>query len=227
MRVKAITPMHVGAEEIERRQRRYDRLAPAGMTITLFDLPASDGTPVALETADDIRASETLVIEAAMETDPAQFDAILPDCVLDPGVPELDRRSPLPVLGITRLAAGLLASLGRRFAAVTRNKAIGEEFEAVIARYGLSSLFTGVEVLGLSVTDIANDAIWNAAVAKAAATVTQSGAATILNGCSAVEVTESTTGVSIVDPTALALSLAGHANARGLLSTSERGLPTV
>src|SRR5690606_23971595 len=101
MRVKAITPMHVGAEEIERRQRRYDRLAPAGMTITLFDLPASDGTPVALETADDIRASESLVIEAALATDPAQFDAILPDCVLDPGVPELDRRSPLPVLGIT------------------------------------------------------------------------------------------------------------------------------
>lgn len=217
MRVKAITPMRVGADEIARRQKRYDRLAPDGMSITLFDLPASPATPTALDTDDDIRASERLVIEAALDTDPARFDAILPDCVLDPGVPELDRRSPLPVLGITRLAAGLLASLGRPFGAVTRNEAIGREFAAVVARYGLVC-FTGVEVLGLSVADISDDALWSAAVADVAAASARAGVSTILNGCSAVELTETATAVSIVDPTALALQLAGLASARGYLS---------
>jgi hypothetical protein len=140
-------------------------------------------------------------------------------------VPELDRRSPLPVLGITRLAAGLLASLGRPFAAVTRNEAIGREFAAVIARYGLSH-FAGVEVLGLSVADIADDVVWSAAVADVAAASARAGVTTILNGCSAVELTVTATAVSIVDPTALALELAGLAAARGYLSPGKHPLRT-
>lgn len=226
MRIKAITPMRVGAEEIDRRQERYDRLAPAGMSVTLFDLPAGPDTPTALDTDDDIRASERLVVEAALDTDPTRFDAILPDCVLDPGVPELDQRSPLPVLGITRLAAGLLASLGRPFAAVTRNEAIGRELAAVIARYGLAH-FAGVEVLGLSVTAIADDVVWSAAVADVAAASARAGVATILNGCSAVELTGTATAVPIVDPTALALQLVGLAATRGYLPTVQRPLRTV
>lgn len=225
MRIKAITPMRVGADELDRRQQRYDRLAPAGMSITLFDLPAGPDTPTALDTDDDIRASERLVVEAALDTDPAQFDAILPDCVLDPGVPELDQRSPLPILGITRLAAGLLASLGRPFAAVTRNEAIGRELAAVIARYGLAN-FAGVDVLGLSVTAIADDAVWNAALADVVGVRAQAGVTTIFNGCSAVELSGTGTGVSIVDPTALALQLAGLAATRGYLSAVVRPLRT-
>src|SRR5690606_35784954 len=131
--------------------------------------------------------------------------------------PDLDLRSPLPVLGITRLAAGFLASLGRPFGAVTRNSAIGAELADVIARYGLASSFTGDEVLGLSVADITNDAVGSGAVAKAPAPIGPAGAVTVLNGCSAVEVREGATGLSIVDPAALALTLAGRAGSKGYL----------
>lgn len=216
MRIKAITPMHVGADELRRRQERYDRLGGPGLTITLFDLPDDPGTPRALETADDIRVSERLVIEEALRTDPREFDAVMPDCVLDPGVPELDRRSAVPVLGITRLAAGLLASLGRPFAAVTRNEAIGAELRAVIERYGLGWALQDVAVLGLRVTDISDEARWSAAVATAATRLT--GAAVIVNGCSAVEVADVGTGVPLVDPTALALDLIRLAATRGYLA---------
>jgi len=221
MRITAITPMHVGAAEVARRQARYDRLAPQGLAISVVDLPDRSDTPRALETADDIRASERLVVEVARQTDPATADAIMPDCVLDPGLPELERDSPLLVLGITRLVVGLLGSLGRRFAAVTRNDAIGAELAAVIGRYGWADAFSGVAVLGLSVADITDEARWNQAVTRAAnESAPLKSAAVIVNGCSAVEVNDVGTGVPLVDPTALALRLASIAG--GLLSTGER-----
>jgi hypothetical protein len=38
MRVYSVTPIHVGPEELARRQARYDALAPDGLTVTLTDL---------------------------------------------------------------------------------------------------------------------------------------------------------------------------------------------
>jgi Asp/Glu/hydantoin racemase len=218
MRIKAITPMYVGDEELRRRQQRYDRLCPTGLRITLVDLPDDPRTPRALDTADDIRASERLVVAEARRTDPREFDAVMPDCVLDPGVPELDEHCPVPVLGITRLATGLLASLGRPFAAVARNEAIAAELRAVIERYGLGWALQEVAVLGLRVTDISDEARWSAAVAAVAPRL--SGAAAIVNGCSAVEVDDVGTGAPLVDPTALALDLASLAAVRGLVKPS-------
>ena len=54
MRVLAITPIHVGPEELARRQRRYDRLAPEGMSVTVVDLPIQ--APTALGTDADVEA---------------------------------------------------------------------------------------------------------------------------------------------------------------------------
>ena len=40
---------------------------------------------------------------------PAGFDALLPDCVLDPGVADLADTLPVPVFGLLRLSLGLMA----------------------------------------------------------------------------------------------------------------------
>jgi Asp/Glu/hydantoin racemase len=217
LRLRAITPIHVDDAELERRQARYTALAPASVHVHLDNLPANSEVPRQLDTADAIAASDALVVEASRRTDPAEFDAVLPDCVLDPGLDRLREEGfPLPVIGITELAATAAAAVGGRLAAVARNTAIADELERRIWQYGLGSRFAGVHVLGLSFADIADDARWNAALDAAAKHFAGSGVTAILNGCSAVEVRVGT-GVPVFDPTRAALTLLGAAHASRLV----------
>lgn len=208
MRIRSMTPIRVSPEELQRRQARYDRILPEGWSLTLENMPSSDQSPDQLGTPQQIRDSEGVVLAAASGSDTDRFDAFLPDCVLDPAVPELDTAAGVAVLGITRTTAHFLAALGRRFGVITRNDVIGDEYRAVIERYGLADCFDDVYVLGLSVEDIANDALWNESIERVALEAAGRGTTILINGCSAVEVTVAGGSVRIVDPTALAFRVA-------------------
>lgn len=199
MRIHAVTPIHVDSDELARRQERYDALCPPGVSVELHDI--GPDAPRALNTADEVRESERRVV-AALRAAPPGYDALLPDCVLDPGVGQLSGE--LPVVGILRLSLGWQVLTGRRTGAVARNEAIADELAAKVAEYGWAGSFTGVRVLDLDVEAIADARRWNDAVGGALATLEEDGAAAVINGCSAVEV-PARPGLPVVDPTALAL----------------------
>lgn len=204
MHLLAITPIHVEADELARRQRRYDRLAPAGVAITLEDVGEGSEVPRALETADDIAASESVLVERFRGVDPGAFDAFLPDCVLDPVV-DADVSLDRPVFGIARLTAHFLAGFGSRIGAVARNPAIAAELDRKLKSYGLAPA-RPTDVLGLSVDDIADDAAWGAAVERA---VTSMPCDHVINACSAVDIVADGRGPVLVDPTWTALQMIG------------------
>jgi Asp/Glu/hydantoin racemase len=216
MRIKSITPIRVTPAELLRRQTRYADLAPPPLTIEVVNLPDGDGVPRRLETPADIEASDRLVAEEIHRTDPAEHDAVMPDCVLDPGVLTAEEDAPVPVHGILRTSASFLSSLGESYAAVTRNAPIGDELAACISRYGLGLRFTGVAVLDLSFEDIEDDVTWNAAIDRVRDQFAGAGVRTLLNGCSAVDVHPREDGTAVVDPTRLALELLGVAAGSGL-----------
>lgn len=203
MKIRAVTPIHVDDAELERRRQRYQRLAPPGVAVELSDLGNGHDVPRALETDEDVRRSESLVVEALLATDPALFDAFLPDCVLDPGA---GAAGPVPVLGLLRLSSHLLGATGRPFAAVARNQAIADELGSRLALYGLGEACPQVRVLGLSVDDIDDETTWAASVAGA---VLDLEVGAVLNGCSAVDVTPDGSGPRVLDPTATALQVLG------------------
>jgi len=217
MRIRAFTPIHVGVEELQRRQERYNRLCPEGIQVELEDLPDTLQTPRELASPVQLRASENIGIELGSKTDPFTYDALLPDCVLDPGVEELDKITTVPVLAITRLSGHFLAATGTHFGVLTRNSTIANEYRATIDRYGLSSTFVGAYVLDLDVADISDTEKWNAAVARAAKEAKAAGITVLLNGCSAVETTVSTPWVKLIDPTALALKTIKYSISEHLL----------
>ena len=203
MRIRAITPITVSDDELERRRSRYHRLSPAGVLVELENL--RDG-PRQLETVEDVERSDRLVLDTASSTDPQRYDLVLPDCVLDPGV-RSGKETPVPVVGILALSAAYLAALGRRFSAVTRNQAIGDELVRRIGIYGLQDNFAGLDVLELDFAAISDEARWHDALRPARTEMAARGVDTIINGCSAVEVPGGGDGAALIDPTRLALAL--------------------
>lgn len=210
--VRAITPIVVSDEEVRRRQARYDELAPPGVRIVLQNLPEG---PRHLDAASACRDSEGLVVRALLATDPARFDAVLADCVLDPGLEVLERQAPVPAFGMLKLSASTLAASGARFGAVARNRAIADELEERVYALGYGAAFDRVAVLDLSLEDIADTSRWDAAITRVAPKFEERGTRVLLNGCSAVEVVPRDGGLAVVDPTALALSILGLLQARG------------
>jgi Asp/Glu/hydantoin racemase len=227
MRIKAITPIRVSDEELGRRQERYDRLSPPGIEVVLVNLPDSPDVPRALERDDDLVDSDRFVAEEAMRTDLSEFDAILPDCVLDPGLPAIARDGRIPVYGILKLSAGLLHALDLPFVAVARNRIIAGELERCLDRYGLTDGFSGVHLLDLTFDDIADDTKWNDALTGVRDDLARGSIHTILNGCSAVEVKDDDHPVSVFDPTRLALRLIAVGIDHGLLTEARLGLASV
>lgn len=202
MRLLAITPIRVSDDELARRQRRYDRLAPAGVLVRLENLGDGPSVPHALNDADDIVASERALLERFAAVETTDVDGFLPDCVLDPVV-EHSERFAVPVYGIGRLTAHFLAGLGATFGSVARNHAIATELDHKLASYGPSPR-PRTAALDLSVEDIADDAVWADAVAR---TVRGLDSEYVINACSAVDLQVGPTGPTIVDPTHTALRL--------------------
>ena len=205
MRALAVTPIHLPPEEIRRRQARYDRLAPPGLSVELRDVgPAAPGT---LDDEASIRASEGEVA-AALAAAGDGWDLAFPDCVLDPAVP--DGPAPdqgVPVNGLLKLTSLHLAAMNVRFAAVVRNEAIGAELGRRLKAYGLDEYTAGIAVLELPFDAVADAAAWNAALGAAVDALAAAGATAVINGCSAVDVREDRLAARVVDPTELALQL--------------------
>jgi Asp/Glu/hydantoin racemase len=208
MRILAITPIRVTDDELVRRQERYDRLAPAGVQVHLDNLADSPDAPRALDTAEQVAASETLLAAQFSTADPSRYDALLPDCVLDPLVGG-NHHLPLPLHGISRLTAHHLTGLGGRIGAVARNGAIADELDRKLASYGIVTT-APTAVMDLSFDAIADDAVWAEAVD---ATISHLDLDAVINACSAVDVSAHGSGPRLVDPTRLALELLGlHAH---------------
>lgn len=206
MHVYAVTPIHVPPGELTRRQARYDALCPAGLTIELHDVGVE--APHALDTEQQVRDSEGMVV-AALEQAPDHAQALMPDCVLDPGVPDLARRLDRPVFGLLRTSLAWSALAGRSVGAVTRNAAIADELARQVEVYGYSNGFTGVEVLDLDVDAIHESDRWATALARVVQRMAWAGAGDLVNGCSAVDLPAEAKGwpLRVVDPTFLTLRL--------------------
>lgn len=216
LRVKAIAPLHLTEEEVVRRQARYDRLGGEQLAVTLVNL-TGEGAPDRFDTPAHIATSERLTADEIRRTEPGSFDVILPDCVLDPAVGDV-ADPPVPVAGILHLVVGYLASLGRPFAAVTRNRAIGDELARKVEHYDLGRWLTGVYVLDVDFCLVSDHQGWADAMRPLQQQLESEGVETLFNGCSAVDIDTDHLGpVAVVDPTALALQLLALAPAAGLV----------
>lgn len=163
---------------------------------------AGPGAPVQLASEDDLLASEKAVAAALAGVE--GYDVLMPDCVLDPGVPVGQR-------GMLRVVVDRLVADGHKVAAVTRNQVIADELARKVHEYGHGAAFLGVAVLDLELAAVADSARWNAAMRSALDGLAERGATAVINGCSAVEVEHTEGGPLVVDPAAEAVRLLAEA----------------
>lgn len=204
IRLKAIAPLRLDAQEVKRRQHRYETLGGNKFVITLVNLDSPDA-PTRLDSQADIRRSEQLVYEEMLRTTAEDFDAIIPDCVLDPAVGD-NFGAPVPVYGILQLTSQELHEASRRYLGVTRNQAIGDEFTRRLVDYGFADDLAGITVLDIDFCFISDHHGWAEAMLPTATQALAAGVETIVNGCSAVDIDDPKIGsVEVIDPTAMAL----------------------
>ena len=209
MKVVSITPIHVTDKELARRQERYQRLAPAGVTVELRNL--SHQSPVALDNKNDVQSSDSNLASDISKINADSYDVLLPDCILDPGFRQ--NRSETTV-GMLDSVMKHLVDAGNKIGAVTRNESIGEELVRRVGEYGYADSFVGLEVLNLSFDAINDEEEWHRALKIAVDRLAEKGATVVINGCSAVNVDQSQLQLPVVDPAELVLQLISEKTAK-------------
>lgn len=203
MRVYAVTSIHVPDEELSRRQERYDRISPPGVTVELHDLGPT--APRTLETAEDLEKSAQLVAAALRAADSAGYDALLPDCPLDPGVDEVSGTLATPVHGQLQLT---LDEVTTAAGAVTMNETMAAELVTRAAAHGAKLVATSV--LNLDRTMLSANTRWLAALGTAVNELADAGAEVVINSCATVELDNARSGrIPVVDPAVTALRRLG------------------
>jgi Asp/Glu/hydantoin racemase len=202
MKVVSITPIHVTEKELTRRQERYQRLAPEGVTVELRNL--SHQSPVALDNDNDVRSSDSNLLSDISQINLDSYDVLLPDCILDPG---FRKNASETTVGMLDSVMQHLVEAGNKVGAVTRNESIGKELVRRVAEYGYADSFIGLEVLNLSFDAINDEQEWHRALKIAVDRLADKGATVVINGCSAVNVDQSQLRLPVVDPAETALKL--------------------
>ncbi|MBN9016000.1 MAG: aspartate/glutamate racemase family protein [Rhizobiales bacterium] len=191
--------------------------------------------PASIESEYEIAMSVPGTIAKAIEAEREGADAIVIDCMGDPGLRAVREVVSIPVLGPAETAMHIAAMLGHRFSVVTVMRRLRAQFENEAAVYGLSTKMASVRHVDIPVLELEDDLPVTQArlVEQAMIAVEHDGAEAVIFGCtgllgcaSAVRAGLLAKGIDIpvIDPIPTAVSIAA-ALARVGLSQSKLTYP--
>jgi allantoin racemase len=194
-----------------------------------------DTGPGSIESEFEIAMSVPGTVEKAIEAEREGADAIIIDCMGDPGLRATREVVSIPVLGPAETAMHVAAMLGHRFSVVTVLRRLRAQFENEAAVYGLSGKLASVRHVDIPVLELEDDLVDTRArlVEQAVIAVEQDGAEAIIFGCTglmgcAAAVREGLLArgidIPVIDPIPTAVSVAA-ALARVGLSQSKLTYP--
>ena len=177
--VRIVSPVVFGTRRDPSALRSLER---PGLRVSRTKITRGPAT-VESELEDGLALPETvaLVVEAEREG----CNAVVIDCMGDPGLHASREAVSIPVLGPCESGMHLAASLGHRFSVVTALGRGRVMFEARADRYGCGSRLASVRAVEMAVMDLDSDrdGMTRALAAAAAAAVREDFADVILFGC--------------------------------------------
>ena len=223
MQIRVINPVITKSWE-EETLATYRAAASAATDVSVVTL--AWGTPSV-----EGHVAETLVapdiIAKAIEAERAGIDAVVVDCMGDPGVQACREAVDIPVVGPAEASMHLAAMLGHRFSVLTVVDSLIPVVENQALRYGVAGKLASVRAFNVPVLDLAGDwdATFEAVIAVAEAAVREDGAHVLIPGCTGLagfapriqaELARRSCEVPVLDPPPVALKLAESIVSLGL-----------
>lgn len=191
--------------------------------------------PASIESEFDEALAVPDTIRAALEAERRGADAIIIDCMGDPGLQACREVLSIPVVGPGQTAMHFAALLGHRFSFITVLERLRPMVGRLVASYGLASSYASFRAVDIPVLDIGadTDRLTAALARESIAAVQQDGADVIVLGCTGfmgcasamrAQLLEAGCDVPVIDPIPLAVHVA-DALVRTSLAHSKRTWP--
>jgi allantoin racemase len=197
--------------------RRLQTLAGPGVRLSVAQIAVG---PASIESEFEDALAVPATIAKVIEAEREGADAVVIDCLCDPGLRPCRAVASIPVLGPAQAAMSLAAMFGQRFGVVTVVPGLGPTFENLAAVYGFGGRLASVRAVDIPVLELERDPerTRRALVAEAAAAVERDRAHAIVFGCSGMFGMAAAViaglaerghpGVPVIDPLPAAVELA-------------------
>jgi allantoin racemase len=231
MKIRVIVPHP--SKEFEAHAR--NALSPAARPDTELSVVSLDKGPASTESRYERATAVPDTVAKIVQAEKDGAEAVIPDCMGDPGLEEGRERVSIPVIGPTETSMHFAAMLGHRFSVVTVLDRLAPYFEECATRTGQRGRLASVRSVNIPVLELGDQArAVQALVEEAAKAVRDDGAHVIFFGCTGMTglakqveeglKKEGITDVPVIDPAVLALKVA-EALAEMGLSHSKRTYP--
>ena len=191
--------------------------------------------PASIESKFDEALAVPDTIRKAIQAEENGADAVVIDCMGDPGMLACREAISIPVLGAGQTAMHLANMLGHRFSFITVLDRIKPMVDDLVSAYGLNDKYASFQAVDIPVLELTHDlAVLNDALAeKAIVSIEQDGADIVVLGCTgflgcaeAIRASLLTRGydVPVIDPIP-ATVLVGEALIKAGISHSKHAYP--
>lgn len=176
--IRIITPI---ISERFRDDSSLQSALPAGCNVSGMFL---DKGPASVESAVDEVLAAPGVIDAARRSEAEGAEAVVIDCMLDPGLDAAREAVRIPVIGCGEAAMSGAAESGA-FSVVTVLERQARDFRTLTARYGIADALLSVRAIGMPVLalELEREAAIAATIREARLAIEKDGARTIVFGC--------------------------------------------
>jgi allantoin racemase len=191
--------------------------------------------PASIECDYEIMLAQPGTIAKIVEAERQGADAVVIDCMGDPGLFGARECVSIPVLGPMQTAMGVAAMMGHKFSVVTVLRRILPMIETQAAIYGMTSKLASARSVDIPVLELEKDlaATKRALIAEARKAVVEDGADYIIFGCTGMlgcaeavhaGLREAGLDVPVIDPVPTAINVAA-ALVRSKLAHSKQAYP--
>ncbi len=232
VRLSIVIPV-VGEKWLGPVMKAYGRFTRPSTQLSAETL---DKGPASIESAYDEALAVPDILTRVRAAQEKGMDAVLLDCMADPGLEPAREAVFIPVLGPAQISMHLAAALAHRFSVITALKQTMPSVQLRIQRYGLMDRVASVRAVDIPILEMESDVrgLLGALVEEAARAVVEDGAHIIIPGCTemvglASNVQEGLARqgceVPVIEPAAVAVQMAEALVDMGL-SHSKRSYPT-
>ena len=231
MKIRVIVP--VITKEFE--QMTLEEFSAAARPDVELSVVSLDKGPASIESAYDEALAVPDVVAKIVQAEKDGMDAVISDCMGDPGVEEAREKVSIPVIGPAETSMHVAAMLGHRYSVITVLDRLGPGFHHRASRAGTVGQLASVRSVNIPVLELGDHArLLKALVRESLKAVREDGAHVIIFGCTGMaglarDVEEGLkkdgiNDVPVIDPAILALKVAEALADMGL-SHSKRTYP--